>query len=47
MKVTIFFDVTLKSHYHGCRGEAINLISHYLTDIINKIASHLEKLQII
>ena len=37
------------SNYHGCKGEAINLIPHYLIDIIYKTvkSSHLEKLQII
>ena len=37
------------SNYHGCKGEAINLIPHYLIDIIHKTVkpSHLEKLQII
>ena len=36
-------------NYHGCKGEAINLIPHYLIDIIHKTVkpSHLEKLQII
>ena len=36
------------SNYHGCKGEAINLIPHYLIDIIHKTVkqSHLEKLQI-
>ena len=37
------------SNYHGCKEEAINLIQHYLIDIIYKTVkpSHLEKLQII
>ena len=37
------------SSYHGCKEEAINLISHYLIDIIHKTVkpSHLEKIQII
>ena len=37
------------SNYHGCKGETINVISHYLIDIIHKTVkpSHLEKLQII
>ena len=37
------------SNYHGCKEEAINLIPHYLIDIIHKTVkpSHLEKLQII
>ena len=36
------------SNYHGCKEEAINLIPHYLIDIIHKTvkSSHLEKLQI-
>ena len=34
---------------HGCKREAVNLIPHYLIDIIHKTvkSSHLEKLQII
>ena len=37
------------SNYHGSKEEAINLIPHYLIDIIHKTVkpSHLEKLQII
>ena len=37
------------SNYHGCKEEAINLIPHYLIDIIHKTVkpSHLEKIQII
>ena len=37
------------SNCHGCKEEAINLIPHYLIDIIHKTVkpSHLEKLQII
>ena len=37
------------SNYHGCKEEAINLIPHYLIDIIHKTvkSSHLEKSQII
>ena len=37
------------SNYHGCKGEAINLILHYVIDIIYKTVkpSNLEKLQII
>ena len=40
------------SNYHGCKGEVINLIPHYVFDLIDIIyktvkASHLEKLQII
>ena len=36
-------------NYHGCKGEAINLIVHYLIDIIHKTVkpSHLQKLQTI
>ena len=38
--------IILVSNYHGCKGEAINLIPHYLIDIIHKTVkpSHLEKL---
>ena len=44
-----FSDVILVSNCHGCKEEAINLIPHYLIDIIHKTVkpSHLEKLQII
>ena len=36
------------STYHGCKGEAINLIPHHLIDIHKTVKpSHLEKLQII
>ena len=38
------------SNYHGCKGEAINLIPHYIIDVIYKTvkpSSHFEKLQII
>ena len=37
------------SNYHGCKRETINLIPHYLIDIIHKTIkpSYLEKLQII
>ena len=37
------------SNYHGCKREAVNLIPHYLIDIIHKTvkSSQLEKLQII
>ena len=37
------------SNYHGCKEEAINLIPHYLIDIIRRTIKppHLEKLQII
>ena len=49
MKVATFSDVILLPNYHGCRGDVINLIPHYLIDIIYKTVklSHLEKLQII
>ena len=49
MKVAIFTDVILVSNCHGCKGEAKNLIPHYLIDIIHNIVkpSHSEKLQII
>ena len=44
-----FSDVTLVLNYHGCKEEAINLLPHYLINIINKLVkpSHLERLQII
>ena len=47
--VTISSDVISVSNYHGCKGEAINLMPHYVVDIIYKTvkASHLKKLQII
>ena len=37
------------SNYHGCKEEGINLVPHYLIDIIHKAIkpSYLEKLQII
>ena len=37
------------SNYHGCKGETMNLILHYLIDIIYKTVkpSHLKKLQIV
>ena len=37
------------SNYHGGKGEVINLIPHYMLDIIYKTVepSHLEKLQTI
>ena len=28
--------IILVSNYHGCKGEAINLMPHYLIDIIHK-----------
>ena len=49
--VAIFSDVILVSNYHGCKEEVINLIPHYLIDIIYKIVtitqshSHHTKLQ--
>ena len=49
IKVVIFSDVIFVSNYHGCKEEIINLIPHYLIDIIYKTVkpSHLEKLKII
>ena len=49
IKVAIFSHVILVSNYHGCKGEAINLLRHYLIDIINKTVKtlHLENVQII
>ena len=49
MKLVMFSDVILVSSYHGCKEEVINLILHYLINIIYKTVkpSHLEKLQII
>ena len=37
------------SNYHGCKGEAMNLILNYLIDIIYKTVKplHLKKLQIV
>ena len=37
------------SNYHGCKGEAMNLILNYLIDIIYKTVkpSHLKQLQIV
>ena len=42
-------DVVLVSNYHGCKGEEIQLIPYYMTDIIYKTVkpSHLKKLQVI
>ena len=36
------------SNYHGSKGEAINVISKYLKDIIHKAVkpSHLDKIEI-
>ena len=49
IKVAIFSSVVLVSNYHGCKGEAIKLISYFMMDIIYKTVrpSHLKKLQII
>ena len=43
---SLFFWSILVSNYHGCEEEAINLIPHYLIDIISKTVKplHLEKL---
>ena len=48
-KVAIFSDIVLVSNYHGCTGETLYLIPHYLIDTIHTTVkqSHLEKLQII
>ena len=48
LSFTIFSNVILVPNYHGCKGEAINLIPHYLIDIIHKTVkpSHLKQLQI-
>ena len=45
IKGAIFSDVILVSNHHGCKVEAINLMPHYLIDIIHKTLkpSHLEK----
>ena len=44
----VFSYVILVSNCHGCKEEAMNLISHYLIDIIHKTAkpSHSQKLHI-
>ena len=49
IRVAFFSDVILVPNYHGCKEEIINLIPHYLIDIIYKTVkpSHLEKLKII
>ena len=50
IKAASFFDVILVSNYHGCKGEAMNLIPHCLIYIIHKTvkpSQNLEKLQII
>ena len=36
IKAANFSDVILVLNYHGCKGEAINLISHCLIDISHK-----------
>ena len=36
MKFAIFSNAILVQNYHGCKGEAINLIPHYLIEIIHK-----------
>ena len=35
--IAIFSDVILVPNYHGCKEEVINLIPHYLIDVICKI----------
>ena len=42
----MFSDAILVSNYHGCKEEAINLIPHYLIDVIYKTVkpTHSEKL---
>ena len=49
IKVAVFADVILVSNYHGCKEGIINLIPHYMIDIIYKTVqrSHLENLEII
>ena len=46
LKFAIFSDVILVPNYRGCKGNAINLIPHYLIEIIHKTVkpSHLVKL---
>ena len=47
--VAIFSDslmyIVLVSNYHGCKGEAINVIQYYLINVIHKTLkpSHLKK----
>ena len=47
--VAIFSDslmyIGLVSNYHGCEGEAINLMQYYLINVIHKTLklSHLKK----
>ena len=36
IKVALFSDLILVSNYYRCKGEAINLIPHYMIDIIYK-----------
>ena len=49
INVAISSDVTLVSNYHDCKEEAINLMPHYLIDVIYKTVkpAHLEKLYIV
>ena len=49
IRTAIFPDVILVSNYHGCKGKTINLILHYMIDIIYKTLKvpHPEKLQFI
>ena len=48
-RLQFFSNVILVSNDHGCKEEAINLIPHYLIEIIHKTVKplNLEKLQII
>ena len=34
--IYIYIYIILVSNYHGCKGEAVNLIPHYLIDIFHK-----------
>ena len=45
----MYIHIVLVSNYHGCKGEAMNLILNYLIDIIYKTVKppHLKKLQIV
>ena len=49
LRYLFFSDVVLVLNYQGWKWEAINLIPHYLVDVIHKTVKpcHLEKLQII
>ena len=49
LNLPIFSDEILVSNYHSCKGETINLIPHFMIDIIYKNVkpSHLEKRKII